>query len=410
MRSDRFVGLALLAMLLAAPWPVSAIADAPLPPGILRRYDFSPELDGWSAISGTPTLREAGGQHVVELEGARIRSPDMPPGEGLRFLVAFRLEDAIGRADLLDLRDADGDRIARLYAHVGKVWIEGAGPRQGFALSPGTSWHRGEIWFDGTTATGFYDTQGLSVATASLGPVASIEIGASSGGLLVDIVRVDRMPRVDDGLVARATYDALEHFDPAQGSAARYEADQEFQDPGHIVFASQATLGTLAPGTVDFVAAPLPGGEFLVETSFAIRNEYFRPDGTAVAAALPGTSGAAAPLWWVSLDVPLGAAKGISALTFNGPDGSRRHLADVDGEEWRVLVAHGDPATETLRLHFDDALVLETEVPGLAQAGRMALGDVTPGLVPIVERTGMPIDVFFDGGIPMALLEPASAP
>lgn len=409
MRIHRTLTLVALGIVLAATWAGSALSDAPLSPGILRRYDFAPGLDGWSALSGAPTIVEAGGQSLLRLESARVRSSDLPAENALRYVVTFRMQSATGTADIIDLRDAAGTQLVRLYAHAGKVWLEGSGLRQGFVMPPGTSWHRGEIEISGTTAVGWYHTMAISVPMRPGGPVAWMESGASSGALHIDMARVDRTPRIDDGLMLRSTYEALEHFDSHRDSDMQWvESGEGFRDPRSILFSPQQLF---EPGEIEFIAAPAPPGPFLVETAFDIRNALFRPDGTSIVAALPGAAGATAPIWWVSLDLPIGTALEGSTLTFNGADGSRQAIADVEFTGgWRALVAHSDPVTGRLRLTFDDALVFDDDVPGLSMVERVAMGDITDGLVPVVQRTGAPFDISFDGGIPMALLDPAGAP
>lgn len=406
MRSSRCLTLGSLTLLLAVACAAPAISEAPSA-GILRRYDFAPDADGWTSVEGVPVVSGAGGRGILTLASARARSPDLPAGDALRYVATFRLQDALARAEILDLRDASGARVVHLYAQSGKVWIEGAGARQGFALAPGTSWHRGEIEVHDGHATAWFHTQAMSVFTNPGGRVAWIESGSVSHAILLDMVRVDETPRVDDGLVFRATFDALERVDTHPDSDVRYIAEEGFTEPGAIRFTNSVVD---SPGEVDFLATTAPAGEFLVETAFHIRQTLPRPDGMAVLAGLPGASGLAKPVWSVTLDHDAIAGPRASAVTFNGPDGARRIIATTSTGDWHSVVAHADPATGRLRILFDDALVMSADVAGLARVERVAMGDVTDGLVPLAQRTGMPIEAYLDGGIPLALADPAGAP
>lgn len=406
MRPSRGLTLGTLALLLAVAWGAPALSDAP-PAGILRRYDFAPDMDGWTAVEGAPVASRASGRGILELASARARSPDLPAEDGLRYVATFRLTDALATAEILDLRDASGARLVHLYTQSGKVWLEGAGVRQGFVLPPGTSWHRGEIVIEGARALGWFSTQAMGVFTNPVGPVARIESGSASDTILLDMVRVDRTPRVDDGLTFRSTFEALERVDTHPDSDVQYLEAEGFMEPGAI----RSTNSVVdSPGEVDFLASAAPPGEYLVETAFSIRHVLPRPDGMAVIAGLPGTSGTATPVWSVTLDVDPTRGVGASTLTFNGPDGGRHALATFTDGDWHSVVAHADPASGRLRLLYDDALVLDTDVAGLASVERLAMGDVTEGLVPLAQRTGMPIEAYFDGGIPLALVDATAAP
>ncbi|HLE97412.1 MAG TPA: hypothetical protein VI997_08595, partial [Candidatus Thermoplasmatota archaeon] len=200
-------GIALAMLALVATVPSAPFSAADAPSGVLQRHDFSEGADGWTAVSGAATAGPFGVLEVLVVDG-RARSPALPTELPIR-VVANVLPPASPYSGALDVVDASGVRLARFYTFAAGCYVQVA---SGSPVRVPGCWSTGWMRVEFELASDGYSLRldGLAPVTGAYlaaGAPSAIEASAASLGrpIRLDVVRVDRGPRVDDGLVESAS-------------------------------------------------------------------------------------------------------------------------------------------------------------------------------------------------------------